>query len=154
MKNKWNGRYTAYCVIVVLLAILAVWVWYTPAYLKELKRFEPVTEGLDDASAAMTEILAALERKDQKKLYEMMLIRDGTEYQKMFGPLVNDSEFLPLELKATGKLAHSHRTDNISFYYHIAKKQQNYQFVLLKNGMGEYKVSEIGSWRKLPEGIK
>ena len=79
MKKKWNGRYTAYCVIVVLLAILAVWIWYTPAYLKELKRFEPVTEGLDDASAAMTEILAALERKDQKKLYEMMLIRDGTE---------------------------------------------------------------------------
>ena len=153
MKMKWNGRYTAYCVILILLAILAVWVWYTPGYLKELKRFEPVTEGLDDASAAMTEILEALDRKDQKRLYEMMLIRDGTEYQKMFGPLVNDSKLLPLELKATGKLAHSHRSDNISFYYRSEKKGQNYQFVMLKNGMGEYKVSEIGSWRKLPEGI-
>ncbi len=154
MKIKWNGRYTVYSVIIALLALVAVWIWYEPAYLKELKKFESVKDGLDEPKAVMKEIIVGLEKKDRKKLFEQMFVKDGTEFQKVFGTLIDDPDVLPLELKAAGKMVHSHRKDNISFYYHSPKKMQNYQFVLLKNARGEYKVSEIGSWKNLPDGLE
>ncbi|MBR6373825.1 MAG: hypothetical protein IKS20_11650 [Victivallales bacterium] len=153
MKIKWNRRCSAYSVILVLLALLAFWIWHEPPYLKELKKVESVESDLEEPQAVMDELLQAIASKERGKLMEIMLIKDGTEFQRLFGTILDDAGFLPLELKGIGRLVHSHKHDNISFYYQSANKK-NYQFGFVRNSTGAYKLRSISSFKNLPEKAK
>ena len=104
MKTNWKNRYTGYAVILVFPAILAVWLWYTPAYMKELKRIEPVTDNLGSPMAFVDGMIDAVAKKDRKQLYDMMLNKDGTEYNRIFSGLFEDGDIRPLDFLGAGRM--------------------------------------------------
>ena len=153
MKTNWKNRYTGYAVILLFPALLAAWIWYTPAYLKELKRIEPVRDNLGSPMAFVDDMIDAVVKNDGRRLYDMMLNKDGTEYNRIFGGLFEDGDVRPLEFMGAGRMAHTHQKDAITLYYHSRSNGKNYLFGLVMQDNGIYKVRTISSFNKLPDNV-
>ncbi len=153
MKTNWKNRFTGYALILVLPALLAAWIWYTPAYLKELKRIEPVVDNLDNPMSFVDGMVDALAKKDRRQLYDMMLNKDGTEYNRIYSGLMEDGDIRPLDFLGAGRMVHTHQKDAITLYYRSRTNGKNYLFGLVMQSNGIYKVRTISSFNKLPDKL-
>ena len=137
-------RIILYSCILLALAAAAVWVLVEPDELKELKQFEAVTAGAEDAVAVVNEALRAVEAKDTDLLADCMLNgHDRTEVESLTALLYAEPEFCPAVVAKCFRLVKSHRQDNLTVYVVSEKRKKTYAFTMLKNREGEYKIGTV-----------
>ncbi len=153
-QSNARRRYAAYGIILFLLALIAVWVFYEPPYMKELKRMESVETGTKEPVDAVRTALEAVKTKDRRRLAGCLLVYDRTEFDRIAGGLLEQPDLLPAEVIGCGRLVHSHRLDNISVYVRSVPRKTTYQFAMLRDGDGNYKIYGISESANAPCGRK
>ncbi len=144
---RYSKRSICYGAILIAAAGLAVWLNYEPPYLAELKRMEPVNDNLEPPLAVVGEALKAIGERDRNRLFKLMLSRDSTEFQRYTADLLAGADFLPAEPVRCARLVHCYRADNLSVFVRSHPRNRDYQFVLLKDAAGNYKIRSISLTR-------
>ena len=80
--NNHKKRWAVYILLLIVLAVIAVWVFHKPAYLKELKQVEDVESGTEQPVAAVNQALEAVRKNEKDKLIPLVLIRDLAEFER------------------------------------------------------------------------
>lgn len=133
-----------YGVVILLLGLLAIWVFGDPDPLQDLKEVETVTENTGEPLAVVDEFMKAVEKKDTRLLAQHMLNgRDSTEVEMLTALLYAEPAFTPVKILHCTRLVKSHRNDNITVYVHSEKRKQTYAVSMLRNKQNKYTVSSI-----------
>ena len=90
--EKFNRRYLFYGISFLALFILALWVFYRPSYLDELRRMEKVEQGTEEPLETVKKALEEIRKRDWGKLYALMLEWDRSDFEEMYvkGLLLRD----------------------------------------------------------------
>lgn len=139
-------KYILYGIILVLLAVLAVWVFHKPAYLAELKEKESVPaadekEALDIARSAVT-ALAANDVKAWRS--HLFLGKDKEMRERMEEFVFGDPSFTPADVLGCDRLKVSHRKDNVQVYVYSQPRKRYYAFAMIRNKEGRFQIMTIG----------
>lgn len=142
--EKFNRRYLFYGISFLALFILALWVFYKPSHLDELRRMERVEQGTEEPLETVKKALEEIRKRDWGKLYALMLEWDRSDFEEMYVKgLFLREEFHPAEPTGCARLIHSHRPDNISVFVFSEPRNETYQFSLRRDRQGKYKIRNI-----------
>jgi len=142
--NNHKKRWAVYILLLIVLAVIAVWVFHKPAYLKELKQVEDVESGTEQPVAAVNQALEAVRKND--KLIPLVLIRDLAEFERNTEPLFAQPELHPVRILGCSRLVRSSRKDNLAVYVYSETRKQTYCFSMLKDN----KLWGTSRWRSVP----
>lgn len=147
MKKK---RYIIYLALLLLLAAFSIWVFHEPDHLAELKETEEVRSGFEAPVAVVEEALDAIGRNDARHLSSLLLLRDATEFERSFGPLLAEPPFLPAKILGCTRLVRSSRSDNIQIHVYSETRDKTYLFALLQDQLNVYKIYSVGASGRRP----
>ena len=140
-------KYIIYGIILVLLAAFAIWVFYKPAYLAELKEKENVPQGeekeaLEVAHAAVN-ALAANDLDAWRK--QLFLGKDREMRERIEEFVLGDEPFTPADVLGCDRLKVSHHKDNVQVYIYSRPRKKYYVFAMIRNQEGQFQIMTIGS---------
>ena len=147
---KLKKRYFAYAACAALAISLLIWAHYDPPYMAELKKTTPVESATEEPLAVVADALEAVKTQNRQQLFQLMLIKDSTEFQRYAGILQKGGELFPTETAGCRKLVNSHRSDNVSVYIYSHPRRKTYQFTLLRDTDGQYRIRSISLARQRP----
>ena len=140
-------KYVFYGIIVVLLAVLAVWVFHKPAYLAELKEKENVPPAEEkeatDVARAAVDALAAHDLKAWRN--QLFLGKDKEMRERIEGFVLSGDPFTPADVLGCDRLKVSHRKDNVQVYIYSQPRKRYYVFAMIRNQEGKFQIMTIGS---------
>ena len=150
MKNHFTPRSAA--LIAALAAVIALACWVLRPYddLSHLKRTVEVTDGTEDAVAAVRGIIRAAGSPDaRRELAKYMYVADRTEQERITAPLLERPELGEVRILGCSRLAVSH-ADNLAVHVYSANRKRSYAFCFIRGKDGVRKLSDIGFSRRKP----
>lgn len=148
--NNHKKRWAVYILLLIVLSVIAVWVFHKPAYLKELKQVEDVESGTEQPVAAVNQALEAVRKNEKDKLIPLVLIRDLAEFERNTEPLFAQPELHPVRILGCSRLVRSSRKDNLAVYVYSETRKQTYCFSMLKDNKGDYKIAGVSRSSRKP----
>ena len=139
-------KYIIYSILLVLLAVLAVWVFHKPAYLAELKEKESVPAAEEkeatDVARASVNALAANDLKAWRS--HLFLGKDPQMRERIEEFVLGDEPFTPADVLGCDRLKVSHRKDNVQVYVYSQPRKRYYVFAMIRNQEGEFQIMTVG----------
>lgn len=139
-------KYILYGIILVLLAVLAVWVFHKPAYLAELKEKESIPSSeekeVTDVARAAVDALAANDVNAWRT--HLFLGKDKEMRERMEEFVFGDPSFTPADVLGCDRLKVSHRKDNVQVYIYSQPRKRYYTFAMIRNQDGRFQIMAIG----------
>ena len=150
MKRYLTPRSVALLAALGAVIALACWILRPHDDLAHLKRTIEVTDGTEDAVAAVRRIIHTAESPDaRRKLAKYMYVRDSTEQERITAPLLERPELGEVVILGCSKLAVSH-SDNLVVHVYSANRKRSYAFCFIRDKNGVRKLSDIGLSRRKP----
>ena len=138
-------KYILYGIILVLLALLAVWVFHKPAYLAELKEKENVPPGEEkEALEVARAAVDALAAHDLKAWRNQLFLGKDKEMRERIEEFVQGDDFTPADVLGCDRLKVSHRKDNVQVYVYSQPRKRYYVFAMIRNKEGRFQIMTIG----------
>lgn len=137
MKNaKW--------VLLVVLAVLAGWLWYSHKKDPLAEQKQAVVSEVNDPNVrgALDKALGAIEKNDMRALLKMMGAIDPMYFDETYAKVMfAEKDFMPVEFKVMRKVERSGQTFYQAEVY-SSKRSKTYQFTIAEKN-GKYLISAI-----------
>ncbi len=140
---KKHKRHIGYAILLLIGILLTIWANYEPPYLAELKVMKSLNTGTDEPLTLVKSALNAIKNNDRDQLFDMMLVKDSVDFQRYTERFFSEAELFPAKTVGCKKLVHCNRVDNVSVYVYSQPRKTTYQFALLKDNQGAYKIRSI-----------
>ena len=128
----------------LMLAVIAAYLFFPHDDLQELKQTEEIAEGAEEAAACIREIIAAAQAKNSKKIASLMFTPDKTEMERVTAPLYEEPALGEIKILGCSRLKHSSRKENLMVDVYSATRGKTYRFVLVKDAQGKLRLYDIG----------
>ena len=143
-------RSIIFVIVLIIVAVLAVVVFWPKDDLSHLKKTEEVPQETAAAMEIVNSFIAAVAKNDLKTAASYIYVRDRTEMDRIMEVLQQKPDIGSLKPLGCNRLVKSSHKDNLMVHVYSEARKMSYAFVLMKNANGKYQIADLGSSSRKP----